>query len=257
MDDHESKLDDLILGLEVNLLSQEQVISVFRELVAKDLGMATLHYMEFANKLEEASSGGDAQARNLVGGPDSAARAQLVEILAGKYETASDEVKLQILDLALAPLMRDNSFYVQMTVARMRNPYVVADIMRKVPMFGPGANYYSDDIHRGDHLSSGANMRAWLERLWFSFFAATTLALEKDHAFEVSSIIEENPLLFEGAAHIIASHRQFVAEWLIEHPDKTWFLHSFVDEFEALIAKKTEEANWLSVAAIKQAEESY
>jgi hypothetical protein len=151
--------------------------------------------------------------------------------------------------------MRDNSFYVQLAIARMSNPYVIADIIRKVPMFGPGTDYYTDDLHRGQHLESIENMRAWLQGFGLNFFAATTLALEKDHADAVARIIKEAPFLFGGAAHIVASHRQVVAEWLAEHPDKSWHHHSFVDEFEVLVAQKEKQANWLSLQSIKQAEE--
>lgn len=46
MDEHELH-DNITIALELNLMTQEQVVSEFRELLAKDLAVAAIRYDEF------------------------------------------------------------------------------------------------------------------------------------------------------------------------------------------------------------------
>jgi hypothetical protein len=251
MDDSET--EDIIVGLELNLMTQEQVVSEFRELVSKDLALAAIKYYDFTQRLELVSSGGNAQFRSLAGGPDSALRAELVDILVGNYASASDDVKEEVLELAASPLLRDNSFYVQLALVQMKNPYVVAGIIRKYPTSNPGTDVYEQDLLAGDTLTSPGAIQLWLDRFGDSnFYAAMAVALQKSNATDVGIIINANKPLFEGAAHIVASHHNLIAdrklsadpslerEELLEK-----YRSSFVSEFTEFVRQKSIEANWL------------
>ena len=70
-------LDDIVIGLEMGLMEQEQVVSEFRRLAECDTSEITDRYAEFAKKLEQTASDGNAQIRSMMGGPDSRSRAGL------------------------------------------------------------------------------------------------------------------------------------------------------------------------------------
>lgn len=248
------EIDDVSIGLELNLLTQEQVVSEFRKLVGKDMAAATMRYGEFATRLETASHDDNPQVRSLVSGPDSGFRAELVDIMAANYEHASDDVKEKVLQLALSPLLRDNSFYVIMAVARMQNPHLIGDIVRRHPLYFPGANYYEDDLLQGSHLQSSGYMQAWLDGFGNNYFAILGLALQRDNAANVSIVIDANKDLFEGAAHIIAARHDFAVsrsmqkDPLIRKEDLlARYRSAYVDDFAQMIYQKSIEANWLSL----------
>ncbi|HRQ86579.1 MAG TPA: hypothetical protein PLY16_00540 [Candidatus Saccharibacteria bacterium] len=251
-----SDSEDIIIGLELSLMTQEQVVSEFRELVSKDIGFAALKYGEFAQRLETASSHGSAQVRSLVGGPDSGARAELVDIMVGNYASASDDVKERVLELAVEPLLKDNSFYVQLAITQMNNPYVIADILRKYPIFNPGINVYEDDLLASGSLSSPGAIQKWLNKFGGgNFYAAMAVALQRSNPTDVEIIIAANEPLFQGAAHIVASHHDQSADRKIAKDpqySKSYLLEkyrsSFVDTFAIRVAQEAVEANWLSPA---------
>ncbi len=250
--------EDITIGLELNLMSQEQVVSEFRELVSKDLATAALRYNDFAQKLEHAASHDNAQVRSLAGGPDSSSRAELIDIMVGNYAFASDDVKERVLELAVGPLLRDNSFYVQLAIVKMKNPYVVADIIRKYPLFNPSAGFYEDDLLKDDNLASPGSIQKWLNELGVSnFYAAMAIALQGDHSLDVGIVMEANKELFEGAAHIVASHHDFIADRKVaanQALSKPELLQNyragFVDEFASMVSQKSIEANWLKAASL-------
>ena len=254
---NDGEAEDIIVGLELSLITQEQVVSEFREVVSKDLALAVMKYHDFAQKLELALSNGDAQVRSLAGGPDSASRAGLVDILVGDYASASDDVKEKVLELAAGPLLRDNSFYVQLAIVQMKNPHVIADIIRKYPTFNPGADVYEQDLLTGDNLTSPGHIQLWLDKFSESnFYSAMAVALQKSNPTDVGIIIDANTQLFEGAAHIVASHHSLIVDRKIatdpnleiqELLEK--YRSSFVGEFAELVRQKSTEANWLPSAS--------
>jgi hypothetical protein len=256
----ENEIEDITVGLELHLMTQEQVVSEFRELVSKDLSTAAIKYYEFAQKLEEVASGGNAQVRSLTGGPDSSSRAELVNVLVGNYASASDDVKEKVLELAVAPLLRDNSFYVKLAVVRMKNPYVIADIIRKYPIFNPGADFYEEDLLSHNNVSSAGSLQAWLNKFGDSnFYAAMAIALQRSNPTDTGSVVAANELLFEGAAHIVASHHDTIADRkTLQNPNVTKsellekYRSSFVDEFIELVRQKSAEANWLKLDSTNQ-----
>lgn len=244
--------EDIHLGIELNLMSQEQVVLAFRELVGRNIAEAALKYHVFAARLETAAHGDNAQIRLLVGGPDPDYRAGLVDIMVANYATASDDVKERVLQLALEPLFRDNSFYVAMTVAKMKNPHLVGDLIRRYPLYFPGSGYYEEDLLKGDNLRGPGQMQEWLDSLDGSFFAVSSIALQRDHAADVSILIDANRELFEGAAHIIAARHDYLASCKIAKDPTadrgellTKYASRFVDEFAQMIREKGAEANWL------------
>jgi hypothetical protein len=251
---NEHNIEDIHLGLELNLMTQEQVVSEFRSLVSKDLGMAAIQYDQFAQKLELSAFEGNAQTRSLAGGPDSSSRAELIDIMVGNYASASNEVKEKIIELAVKPLLRDNSFYVSLAIARMKNPHVIADIIRKYPLVNPGLDFYEQDLLKGDNLASAGHIQEWLNLAGAdNFFVATSIALQTSNAADVAAIINANLSTFEGAAHIVASYHDTFADRKILHsPDlnKSELLDkyrsSFVGDFATMINIKTKEANWLT-----------
>ena len=254
MDD--SHTEDTVLGLELNLMTQEQVVSEFRELVAKDIGAAALQYGSFAEKLEQAAFDGNKQYRLLAGGPDSLSRAGLIDVMVGNYDSASTDVKEQIIELAVQPLLRDNSFYVTLAVARMTNPYVVADIIRKYPLYNPGADFYEADLLRGDNLASPAHIQDWLDKLGHdNLFAAMAVALQHSAPLDVAIVIDANESLFQAAAHVVASHHDVVADRNIQRDaslDKSFLLEKYQSQFNyhfaEMIRAAAEEARWLDAA---------
>lgn len=250
MDEHD--VENVAIGLEMNLLSQEQVVSEFRELVLRDMAAAALRYDEFATKLETATHDNNAQIRSLVGGSDSGFRAELVDIIAANYENASDDVKERVLQLAVEPLLGDNSFYVAKVVTKMQNPHIIGDITRLHPLYFPGADYYEDSLLQGDNLQSPGHMQAWLDSFVDNYFAALSIALQRDYAADVSIVIDANRDLFEGAAHIIAARHDFSTAYnmqrepLMKKEDLlTRYRSAFVDDFAQMIREKSVDANWL------------
>ena len=253
-------IDDIVLGAEMSLLTQQNVVAEYREVVEKDVAEGAARYMEFVAKLEQASSGGNAQIRSLIGGPDSASRAGLVDILAANYSTASTEVKEKIIDVATAPLLKDNFFYVQMAVAKMSNPYLIGDIIREFPLANPGADYYEEGLMKYGSLTDKGQLQAWLDRFGNSFFAATTVALHKgDHEDMIESIVIKNNLLFRGAAHITAATHDVFAELKLLkgdiRPKSEIIAHyrlDFVAIFSEMIRLESEEANWTPLRRVPE-----
>ncbi|HRN97305.1 MAG TPA: hypothetical protein PLZ58_02560 [Candidatus Saccharibacteria bacterium] len=250
----EQCVNDIATGIEINLMTQEQVVSEFRNLASKDLAFAALHYGEFADKLDTAATGGNTQLRSMIGGPDSLSRAELIDVLAQNYSETDNETKKRIIVLAVEPLLRDNSFYVQMTIAKMSNPHIIADIIRMYPIYNPGADFYERDLLKGDNLVGPGSMQMWLDKFGNDYFAAMALALQTQHSTDVESVIDANKELFEGAAHIVASHHDAVAnEKLLKGTtlSKSELLQkyqsSFVSSFVELIQDKIQKANWLKV----------
>lgn len=249
----EHNIEDIQLGVELGLIAQEQVVSEFRALVSKDLGSAALLYDQFAQKLELVAFDGNAQARSLAGGPNSVSRAELINVMVGNYASASDDVKEKIIELAVRPLLKDNSFYVSLAVARMKNPHVIADIIRKYPLYNPGLDLYEQDLLTGDNLASAGHIQEWLTASGGdNFFAATTIALQTTHTADVGMIIDANQSTFEGAAHIVASYHDTFADRKvaecpgIHKPDLlAKYRSGFVEDFAVMVAHKAEEANWL------------
>lgn len=249
---------DINVGLEMILMAQEQVVSEYRELVSKDLAHAAIRYAEFAQRLDDVSSGGNAQIRSLVGGPDSLDRAELIDVLVGSYSTASDDVKEKVLELVTGPLLRDNYFYVRKAIVQMKNPYIIADIIRKHPESNPGAGFYEYGLRTNTHLSSPQTIQAWLNKFGDSnFYAAMAVALQRSNAADVEIVIDANQRLFEGAAHIVASHHDFLSDQKIasdpslSKPELLEKYRSrFVRGFASLVKQKVEEANWLPAASI-------
>lgn len=246
-------IDNLMLSAEFNLITQDQVVSEYRELVSKDIGQATLKYTEYAQKLETVSSDGNAQIRMAIGGPDMGARAGLVDVLTAKYETASNEVKAEVLKLALRPIAGDNILYVQMAVARMSNPHLIGDIARLHPMFTPHPDFYGDYL-RKQEPKGPAELQSWLDGLGANFFAASTLALQNSQTDDVTLVIEANQELFEGAAHIVAArHDRRVEEKLAKDSSITKSKAellveqrvNYVPVFQEMVARKIEDAHWL------------
>jgi hypothetical protein len=252
-----SKDDDVIIGLEMSLMTQEQVVSEFRELVEHNIAAATDRYAEFAEKLEKVASGGNAQIRSLMGGPDSSARAGLIDIMAGRYATASDDVKKKIRAEAMRPLLRDNFFYVQLAVAQMTNPYLVGDIIREKPLANPGADYYEEDLLKTGDAQDPDLLQFWLNKFGYNMFAATTIALQRDHEESVSTVIADNEPLFQDAAHVTAATHDFFAELscfkgsTMSKPELTAkYRSSFADDFAEMTRLKTEQANWLPLGSM-------
>lgn len=245
------EIDDLILGIEMGLMTQQQVVADFQEVADRDIEEGAARYPEFAARLEKVASGGNAQIRSMMGGPDSASRAGLVDVLAGKYSTASIEVREKIIDIALEPLFRDNFFYVRMTVAAMTNPHLIGDIIREFPLANPGANYYEEDLHQKGCVKDSEELQSWLDRFGFNFFAATAIALQKGENEVVSGTILRNETLFQGAAHIAAATHDVFAEIkrlrgstepIAELTAR--YRSGFVDLFAEMVRQEAEEANW-------------
>lgn len=241
-----------MIGVEMNIMAQEQLVEDFRRLVRDDIGTAIDGYAEFAEKLDEASSGGDAWVRSLVGGPDSLARANLVDIMVNNYAVASDDVKEKIRDEVMRPLLRGNFFYIKLAVARITNPYILGDIIRDHPLVNPGANYYEEDLLEVDAIQNSDLLQSWLDKLGYNVFAATTIALQKDHEEGVASVIANNESLFQDAAHVTAATHDFFAELkILKNTDLSKFelmekyRSNFVNEFAEMIRQKAEQANWL------------
>jgi hypothetical protein len=250
------EMDDIMMGLEVGIMTQEQVASEFQVLVDRDIGAAVERYAEFAQKLEQVASGGDAQIRSTMGGPDSLTRARLVDIMAGSYATASDDVKQKIRDEALRPLLRDNYFYVKLAVAYMTNPLLVGDIIREEPLANPGADYYEEDLLKTGDAQDPDLLQFWLNKFGHNMFAATTIALQRDHEENVSRVIADNEPLFQDAAHVTAATHDFFAEVKIlkgskiPKPELTArYRSNFVDEFAEMTRLKAEQANWLPLGS--------
>jgi len=249
----EDKAEGITLGVEFNLMTQEQVVSEYRELVSRDLAVAAMRYNEYAQKLEEIASNGNAQIRALIGGPDSLSRAALIDVLVGNYASASSDVKEKVLELATGPLLRDNSFYIKLAIVEMKNPHVIADIIRRYPTFNPGADFYEHDLLSGNNLMGPGTIQAWLDKFDdTNFYAAMAVALQKENPMDVGIIIDANKYLFEGAAHIVASHHDVFADRKVlagSDLDKSALLekyrYSFVDEFAEIVRQKSVEANWL------------
>ena len=245
-------VDDVMLGVEMGLLTQEQVVADFRDLVERDVNEAAGRYHEFAAGLEAVSSGGNTQVRSLMGGPDSSCRAGLVDIMAGKYATASVEVKEMIVDEAARPLLRDNFFYVRLAVAQMKNPYLVGDIIREFPLANPGANYYGEDLVTAGAVHDQARLQAWLDKFGGNIFAASTVALQKGEDEEnVRSVIVWNEQLFRDAAHVTAATHDLHSEIkLLKGSAQTKteltqrYRSSFVDLFAEMVKQEADEANW-------------
>lgn len=256
MSSGEYDIEDVPLGLELNLMTQEQVVSEFRALVSRDIGMAALHYNAFAQKLESVAFDSNAQVRSLAGGPDSLSAAELVDAMVGNYASASNDVKERIIDLAVSPFLRENSFYVTLAVARMKNPHVVADIIRKYPLFNPGLDFYEGDLLQGDNLSSAGHIQEWLNKFGGdNLFSATAVALQLSVAGDVAAVMQANPSLFDAAAHVVASHHDMVAKRrLAKHPelDEATLLEEyrsgFVENFATIVRQKAAMGNWLTVA---------
>lgn len=248
--------DDIMMGLEMGLMSQEQVVNEFQELVDRDIAAAADRYAEFAQKLDQVASGGNAQIRSMMGGPDSLSRARLVDIMAGSYATASDDAKEKIRDEAIRPLLGDNFFYVRLALARMTNPHLVGDIIREEPLFNPGANYYEEDLLKTGDAKDPDLLQFWLNKFGYNMFAATTIALQRDEEANVSRVISVNEPLFLDAAHVTAATHDFFAEVKIlkgstvSKPELTAkHRSSFVDEFAEMIRLKAEQANWLPLGS--------
>lgn len=256
-------IDDIIVGVEMGLLTQEQVVAEFRRAVERDVGEAATRYEEFVAKLEQAASGGDAFIRSAMGGPDSSCRADLIDIMAGKYATASVEVKEMIRDAALVPLLRDNCFYVQLALAKMRNPYLIGDIIRKFPEVNPGARYYEESLLKQGCLDDADELQAWLDVV-DSIFAAATVALrrEEDEALfkemMVEHVIRRNQPLFWSAAHVIAARHDWTAETRRHQGDTTpkeqlmaRYRAKFIDMFAEMIRQESETANWIPLEHVE------
>ncbi len=248
--------DDIMVGLEMGLMTQEQVVSEFRDLVERDIAAAADRYSEFAEKLEQAASGGNLQIHSLMGGPDSSSRAGLVDIMAGSYATASDDVKEKIRDEALRPLLRDNFFYVRLAVARMTNPHLVGDMIREEPLANPGASFYEEDLLKTGDAKDPDLLQFWLDKFGHNMFAATTIALQRDDAENVSRVIADNVPLFQDAAHVTAASHDYFAEVKIlkgstvpKSELTAKYRTSFVDDFAEMTRLRAEQANWLPLGS--------
>lgn len=249
-------LDDIMLGIEMGYLTQEQVVSEFSELAERDIVAAATRYTEFVDKLEHVSSGGDAQIRSVMGGPDPLCRARLVDIMAASYATAGDDVKERIRDEALRPLLRDNLIYVRMAVARMTNPHLVGDIIRDQPVANPGFGYYEEDLLKSGDLDVPGKLQLWLDRFGQDMFAATTIAQQCDHEENVSRVVVMNEPLFRDAAHVAAAILDISAEIKVLGGSKIpkteitkEYRGCFVDVFAEMVRQEAERANWLPVGA--------
>ena len=249
-------VDDIMIGIEMGLLTQEQVVSEFSELVEHDIAVATARYTEFVDKLEHVSSGGDAQIRSVMGGPDPLCRARLVDIMAASYATAGDDVKERIRDETLRPLLRDNLIYVRMAVARMTNPHLVGDIIRDQPAANPGFDYYEEDLLKSGDLDIPGKLQLWLDRFGQDMFAATTIAQQRDHEENVSRVVVMNEPLFRDAAHVSAAIQDISAEVKVlsgSTRPKTEitkeYRDCFVNVFAEMVRQEAEQANWLPVGA--------
>lgn len=245
-------LDDIFLGLEMAELTQKDIVSEFRDLVAHDVGAAVTQYDAFVGRLEHATSEGNAQVRSLVGGPDARCRADLITIMAGSYETASDDVKARIRDEAVRPLLRDNSFYIKLAVATMTNPYLIGDIIREHPSVNPGANYYERDLKEAGALRHRGELQQWLDRLGNSMFAATTMALQQPHENVVSEVVVDNEVTFRAAAHVIAATHDLYAEIAVLRGSTTpktelveAYRTDFVEIFADMVKDESRQAAWL------------
>ena len=244
-------INDLTLGIEMGLMTQQQVVADFQEVVDRDIGEGAARYPEFAARLEEVASGDNAQIRSMIGGPDSVSRARLVDILAGKYSTASIEVREKIIDIAAKPLLKDNFFYVRMAVAKMTDPHLIGDIIREFPLANPGADYYKEDLSKKGCVKDADELQTWLDGFGFNFFAATTIALQKGKDGVVSETILKNETLFRGAAHILAATHDVFAEInrlggsseSVTELTKR-YRSEFVDLFAEMVRQEAEEGNW-------------
>ncbi|MDZ7786407.1 MAG: hypothetical protein U5L95_04780 [Candidatus Saccharibacteria bacterium] len=248
--------DDTMIGLELGLMSQEQVVSEFQELVDRDIVAATDRYTEFAEELERVASGDSTQVRSLTGGPDSLSRARLVDIMTNSYDTASDDVKERVRDEAMRPLLRDNFFYARSAVARITNPYLVGDIIRKEPLVNPGANYYEEGLLKTGDAKDPDLLKFWLGKFDHNLFAANSIALQRGQEANVARVIADNEPLFQDAAHVTAATHDLFAE--IKTVNKlgaqkdeltTKYRASFVDTFGEMIRHKAEQANWLPIGS--------
>ncbi len=255
MGDKDLTAEDLVMGIESGLRAQEQVASEFQDLVDYDIAAAADRYGEFAEKLEKVASDGNAQLRSMMGGPDSATRARLIEIMVGSYETASDDVKAKIRDEAMKPLLRDNLFYIRLAVAQMNNPFLVGDIIREHPAANPGANYYEEDLQKSGAAKDPDLLQFWLSKFRFNMFAATTIALQRDDHRNVARVISDNEELFQAAAHVTAATHDLLAEITALKGTKTpkvdllrRYCGSFVDDFVDLVRIETEQARWLPIS---------
>lgn len=214
--------EDTSRKLEANPLTQEQLVSELRTLAVKDLGSTTLRYIE------------------------------LVDSITSQYERVSDEAKQKILDAVVEPLTSDEPNNAMDAVAKMKNPYVVGDIIRQNPTYFPGSSYYEQDLTGGNNLESPATMQAWLDGFSGNYFAALSLVLQRPRAEGVSNVIKANDELFQGAAHIMASWHDYVVSRKVQQDpsfDKdSAFVHyraAFVDDFRTMVQDKVEEACWL------------
>lgn len=246
------EVDDIALGIEMSLATQEDVVTEFNRVVELDLGEGAARYQEFAAKLERAASGGNAQIRSMIGGPDSISRAGLIGVLAGRYSTASLEVKEMIVDVAMKQLLHDSYFYVRMAVTQMSNPYLIGDIIREFPLANPGADYYEEDLLKSGSINDEQQLQSWLDKFGGNFFAATTIALQKGDEEEIiNNVIVRNDPVFQGAAHITAATHDVFAEIKILRGDARTkdeitehYRSSFVSMFAEMIGRESKEANW-------------
>lgn len=243
-------IEEVTLGIEMLELVQGDVVAQYRELAASDIGAAALQYGSFVAKLEETTHGGNAQVRSMVGGPLPGARAGLLDVLTEKYETASLDVRERICDEALSSLTRDNDFYVRMAVAATRNPVLVGDMIRQYLVAFPGADYYEGSFEKLVDARE-ESLEDWILSFAAPNFAATTLAYHTEVDENVFRNISLRHLeLFSGAAHIMASRHDVIAQYRKldggerEEAARRW-RNKFQPLFAEIIYQKFQEQNWI------------
>lgn len=247
------EFDDILLGIEAGSITPNQLVDSFREQAASDMGSAAVWCVGLANSIESSAvrwrnyHKGGSQPRFLD------VSADLVRAMIDEYKNGDDSARMIIMESLVRPVLDAGNTNFGLTyVEKMPNPYLVGDIVRRYPILCPAFNLYSTELQDSGCLERQDLLNVWLSRRHDSIFAATSVALSRDYAKNVSAVMLQKPDLFRGAAHVAAARYDLMASWQSSfrpniEPGSLLNLacEYYVDEFAELIRQEFAEAKWL------------
>ncbi|MEO8863150.1 MAG: hypothetical protein ABI354_02395, partial [Candidatus Saccharimonadales bacterium] len=131
----------------------------------------------------------------------------------------------------------------------------IGDIIRKQPPTNPGADFYEADLLGSGDAADPDLLQFWLNKFGYNVFAATTVALQRDHEQNVSSVISNSESLFQDAAHVTAATHDLFAELRIIRSSKkskdeltAQYRGGFVGKFAVMVQREAEQANWIPLS---------
>jgi hypothetical protein len=247
------EFDDILMGIEAGSITPNQLVDNFRERAASDLGSAAVWCVDLANRIESSAIQRRAYGKDSNHPVALDVSTNLVRAMIDEYKNGDSSARLTIMESLVRPVLdTGNTNFGLSYVEKMSNPHLVGDIIRMYPILCPAFNLYSNELQDNGSMQRPDLLSIWLNQKHDSIFAATSVALNRDYAENVSAVMLQKPDLFRGAAHVVAARYDLMASWgdaRYPNIERDSFLNIayeyYVDEFAEMIRQEAAEAKWL------------